>query len=200
MGARGGEALFAFLAELRDALPVLKTIVPAAWPAFLAVLMAGRSVRRRVPAHPRLAILGRFESRLVSADLVCVGGLVEGSWPEAAESGPWLDRRMRAALKLPPVEQAIGFAAHDFVQAASAPEVVLSWSEKDELGQPRAPSRWLVRLQAVLARARAQESVRPRASAPPGRAGWMSRRAAGLAPVPVRVPARPRLCVRARFG
>lgn len=166
-----GEALFAFLAELRDALPVLKTIVPAAWPAFLAVLMAGRSVRRRVPAHPRLAILGRFESRLVSADLVCVGGLVEGSWPEAAESGPWLDRRMRAALKLPPVEQAIGFAAHDFVQAASAPEVVLSWSEKDELGQPRAPSRWLVRLQAVLARARAQESVRPSRE----RASWPRR-------------------------
>ncbi|MDW8123891.1 MAG: double-strand break repair protein AddB [Geminicoccaceae bacterium] len=155
-----GEAAYAFLAELREALPALGRIPPAAWPALLAVLMAGRAVRRRVPGHPRLAILGRFESRLLSADLVCVGGLVEGVWPEAAESGPWLNRKMRAALGLPPVEQAIGIAAHDFVQVASAPEVVLSWSARDELGQPRAPSRWLVRLEAVLRREEAYARVR----------------------------------------
>jgi ATP-dependent helicase/nuclease subunit B len=182
--AEAGEAAAAFVAELREALPDLGPIPPSAWPALLAVLMAGRAVRRRAPGHPRLAILGPLESRLVSADLVCVGGLVEGVWPGAVESGPWLDRRMRAALGLPPVEQAIGIAAHDFVQAASGPTVLLSRSQKDETGTPRTPSRWLVRLEAVLARARARDRIRPAAA----RAAWPARLDEPVGPWPRPTP------------
>ena len=166
--AEAGEAAASFALELREALPVLGPIPPGAWPALLAVLMAGRAVRRRAPGHPRLAILGPLESRLVGADLVALGGLVEGVWPRGVDAGPWLDRRMRAALGLPPVEQAIGIAAHDFVQAASGPAVVLSRAHKDESGTPRAPSRWLVRLEAVSARARARDHTRQAAA----RAAW----------------------------
>ena len=166
-----GEAAAAFVAELREALPDLGPIPPSAWPALLAVLMGGRAVRRRAPGHPRLAILGPLESRLVNADLLCVGGLVEGVWPGTVDAGPWLNRRMRAALGLPPVEQAIGIAAHDLVQAASAPAVLLSRAQKDETGTPRTASRWLVRLEAVLARARARHRVRQDAA----RALWPAR-------------------------
>lgn len=169
--AEAGEAAASFVLELREALPVLGPIPPVAWPALLAVLMAGRAVRRRAPGHPRLAILGPLESRLVGADLVALGGLVEGVWPGTVVSGPWLDRRMRASLGLPPVEQAIGIAAHDFVQAASGPAVVLSRAHKDEAGTPRAPSRWLVRLEAVSARARARDRIRQAAA----RAAWAVR-------------------------
>ena len=192
-----GEAAAAFLAELRAALPVLGPIPPGAWPALSAVLMAGRAVRRRAPGHPRLAILGPLESRLVSADLVCLGGLVEGAWPGAVESGPWLNRRMRASLGLPPVEQAIGIAAHDFVQAASGPAVVLSRAQKDETGTPRTASRWLVRLDAVLARERGRERLRPS----PERLGWPARldEPTGPWPRPVRRPApRPPAAARPR--
>jgi ATP-dependent helicase/nuclease subunit B len=58
---------------------------------------------------------------------------------------------MRRQLGLPPVEQAIGFAAHDFLTSACAPEVVLSRAAKDERGAPTTPSRWLSRLAVVLA-------------------------------------------------
>jgi ATP-dependent helicase/nuclease subunit B len=58
---------------------------------------------------------------------------------------------MRQDLGLPPVERRIGLAAHDFVQAAGAPEVALSRAEKDVHGAPTVASRWLVRLQTLLA-------------------------------------------------
>lgn len=145
-----GRALAAFLAELAAAADCVADLPVAAFPPFLAVLMAAVTVRPQRPGHPRIAILGQFESRLQSADLVIVGGLVEGNWPRRSDASPWLNRAMRAALGLPPAERQVGYAALDFVAAASAPEVVLSWAARNEEGQPTVPSRWLVRLQAVL--------------------------------------------------
>lgn len=145
-----GRALRAFLDELSLAADCIDDLPVAAWPAFLAVLMASVTVRPQRRGHPRIAILGQFESRLQHADLVIVGGLVEGGWPRRTESSPWLNRAMRSALGLPPAERQVGYAALDFVHAASAPEVVLSRARRDETGSPTVPSRWLVRLQAVL--------------------------------------------------
>jgi ATP-dependent helicase/nuclease subunit B len=139
-----------FVAELELAAEVLGESPTSAYPALLAVLMGTKSVRPRQPAHPRIAVLGQLESRLVQADLVLVGGLNEGAWPPTVDSGPWLNRTMRSQLGLPPVEQAIGFAAHDFLMSACAPEVVLSRASKDENGAPMTPSRWVARLNAVL--------------------------------------------------
>ncbi|MEK0082047.1 double-strand break repair protein AddB [Benzoatithermus flavus] len=139
-----------FVAELELAAEVLDEVPTGAYPALLAVLMGTKSVRPRHHAHPRIAILGQLESRLVQADLVLVGGLNEGAWPPSVDSGPWLNRAMRAQLGLPPVEQAIGFAAHDFLMSVCAPEVVLSRAAKDENGAPTTPSRWVARLNAVL--------------------------------------------------
>ncbi len=145
-----GRALAGFLAELSLSAGCVEDLPIAAWPAFLAVLMASVTVRPQTRGHPRIAILGQFESRLQHADLVIAGGLVEGGWPRRTETGPWLNRAMRAALGLPPAERQVGHAALDFVHAASAPEVVLSRARRDEAGNPTVPSRWLVRLQAVL--------------------------------------------------
>ncbi len=190
-----GEAARSFVVELRDALPVLERVPATAWPALLAVLMAGRAVRRRAPGHPRLAILGPLESRLQTADLVWVGGLAEGVWPATVQSGPWLNRKMREALGLPPVEQAIGIAALDLVHAASAPAVVLSRALKDETGAPRTASRWLVRLQATTARAGLRERLRAGTAA----LAWAARldEPAGAWPRPAPRPA-PRPPARAR--
>ena len=93
----------------------------AAYPAMLALLMGAQTVRPDRDAHPRLAILGQLEARLVEADLVVMGDLNEGSWPPPVESGPWLNRAMRLHLGMPPAEQAIGMAAHDFLAVAGAP-------------------------------------------------------------------------------
>jgi ATP-dependent helicase/nuclease subunit B len=146
-----GEAAAALLAELLAFGPAPWPVVPAAYPALLAQLLAARMVRPRAPKHPRLSIWGELEARLQHTDLVLLGGLNEGSWPRPVDPGPWLNRTMRAQLGLPPVERRLGLAAHDFAQAACAPEVVLSRAEKDAAGNPTVPSRWLVRLQTLLA-------------------------------------------------
>jgi ATP-dependent helicase/nuclease subunit B len=56
---------------------------------------------------------------------------------------------MRARFGLSPPERRIGLSAHDFVQGASAPIVYLTRAEKIG-GAPTLPSRWLLRLDAVL--------------------------------------------------
>lgn len=138
------------IAELTEAAAALGEVPTSAYPALLAVVLGRHAVRPTRPGHPRVAILGPLESRLVQADLVIVGGLNEGVWPRRADAGPWLNRAMRAQLGLPPVEQAIGAAAHDLVALGCAPEVVLTRARKDELGAPTTPSRWLERLEATL--------------------------------------------------
>lgn len=117
--------------------------------ALLDNLMGGRVVRPRFGGHPRLAIWGPLEARLQRADLMILGGLNEGTWPAETDPGPWLSRPMRVDFGLPPVERRIGLMAHDFVQAFSAPEVVLTRATRVE-GTPTVPSRWLLRLDALL--------------------------------------------------
>ncbi|HUO21976.1 MAG TPA: double-strand break repair protein AddB [Caulobacteraceae bacterium] len=111
-------------------------------------LMAGAAVRLTAGVHPRLMILGAIEARLVRADRLILAGLEEGVWPQAAPIDPFLSRPMRAALGLPPPERRVGLSAHDFAQAACAPEVVLLHAERRE-GAPAVPSRWLWRLKTL---------------------------------------------------
>jgi ATP-dependent helicase/nuclease subunit B len=144
-----GEALAAFFDELLAAAPEWQRVAGRDWPALFDRLMAGRVVRPRFGAHPRLSIWGLLEARLQQADLVILGGLNEGTWPPEAESDPWLSRPMRKEFGLPPPERRLGQTAHDFVQAMSAADVVLTRAEKVE-GTPTVPARWLLRLEAFL--------------------------------------------------
>ncbi len=112
-------------------------------------LLTGQVVRPHYGGHPRLAILGPLEARLVQPDLLVLGGLNEGVWPRETDPGPWLSRAMRRDFGLPPVERAVGLAAHDFVQALGAREVVLTRTARSA-GGPSVPSRWLLRLEALM--------------------------------------------------
>jgi ATP-dependent helicase/nuclease subunit B len=60
----------------------------------------------------------------------CWPGLEEGVWPQGAPIDPFLSRPMREKLGLPPPERRVGLTAHDFAQAASAPDVILVHSER----------------------------------------------------------------------
>ena len=144
-----GEATRDFLVRLMAAGEGEAAPPANAYPAVLAVLMGGEAVRPRGPSHPRLMILGQLEARLVEADRVVIAGLVEGTWPRTAEPGPWLNRHLRHALGLPPVEFQIGIAAHDLLMNATASDVLLTHSAKDRGGSPTVPSRWLQRLDTV---------------------------------------------------
>lgn len=145
-----GQAAAGFMSRLLAAADDFGPIAVSAYPALLAVLMGSVPVHPQTDRHPRTAILGQLESRLHQADVVLIGGLNEGIWPRPPEPSPWLNRAMRKALGLPPAEQQIGIAAHDFSQMASAPRVLMTRAGKDAAGSPTTPSRWLARLDAVL--------------------------------------------------
>lgn len=144
-----GEAAARFAAELALAAPALGEIPGRCYPALLDELMAGVAVRSAWDHHPRLHIWGPLEARLQHADLLILGGLNEGTWPAPPEADPWMSRPMRAAFGLAPAERRIGLAAHDFTQGFAAPEVVLTRSLRID-GAPTVPSRWLMRLEAVM--------------------------------------------------
>ncbi|WP_020699482.1 double-strand break repair protein AddB [Reyranella massiliensis] len=143
-----GEALADALARLRDAWIDQPPISGGEWPALLATMLATETIRPRFGRHPRLAIWGPLEARLQRADLLILGGLNEGTWPPSVETGPWINRPMRAALGLPQPERRIGLSAHDFASALAAEAVLLTRAER-EGGAPTVPSRWLARLDAL---------------------------------------------------
>lgn len=144
-----GTAALAFFTGLLDANMPSPEIEAADYADLYRSLIARENVRPRVPVHPRLSIWGPFEARLQQTDMMVLGSLNDGTWPESADPGPWLNRPMRKTLGLPSPEEAIGHAAHDFSSFLSAGRVILTRAEKVE-GVPTVPSRWLLRLKALL--------------------------------------------------
>ncbi len=144
-----GEALSRLFSSLLHDSEALPPMSPSAFAELIDGLMARTPLRRGGASHPRLAILGVLEARLINPDLTILAGLEEGVWPSAAPGDPFLSRPMRTALGLPPPERRIGLAAHDFAQAAAAPEVVLLHTQTRE-GAPSVKSRWLWRLEALV--------------------------------------------------
>jgi ATP-dependent helicase/nuclease subunit B len=141
-----GEAAFALTAALRLALENLDAIEPGSWPPLFRSLAMKTPVRAAFGRHPRLAILGPLEARLQRFDLIVLGGLNEGAWPQGAGADPWFSRPMRASLGLEQPERSIGLSAHDFAMLAAGPRVLLTRALKTE-GTPTIASRWLQRLQ-----------------------------------------------------
>ena len=113
-------------------------------------LLAGESVRAPFGRHPRLFIWGLLEARLQRADVMILGGLNEGSWPAETSPDPWLAPGIRRQLGLPSLERAQGLAAHDFVTALGAPDVVVTRARRQG-GDPAVASRLWLRLQALAA-------------------------------------------------
>jgi ATP-dependent helicase/nuclease subunit B len=144
-----GEVAARFCHELIDAARDFPPLPGRDYPALFEALAAGAAVRPAFGRHPRLAIWGLVEARLQQADLLVLGGLNEGAWPGPAEHDPWMSRQMRRDFGIAVPERSVGIAAHDFAQAMGAPEVVLTRAARSE-GAPTVPSRWLLRLDAVL--------------------------------------------------
>lgn len=144
----GGEAMARLLGALVREGETLPAVTPRQFADLLLRLMDGETIRSGGATHPRLRILGAIEARLVRADRLVVAGLEEGVWPGGAPLDPFLSRPMREMLGLPSPERRVGLAAHDFAQAACAPEVILLHTERRE-GAPSVKSRWLWRLETL---------------------------------------------------
>jgi ATP-dependent helicase/nuclease subunit B len=118
----------------------------------LALLLAKlKSVTvRPVRQDSPIAIYGLLEARLMSCDVAVLGGLNETVWPASPDPGPWLNRPMRDAFGMQQPERDIGLTAHDFVSGLGHRQVYLTWSKR--IGtEPAIPSRWVLRLRAVMA-------------------------------------------------
>ena len=144
-----GEEADRLLASLDDETLPAPAIASTDYADFYRTLTANVTVRPRVAVHPRLFIWGPYEARLQQPDLVILGSLNEGTWPAAADPGAWLNRPMRAELGLPAPEADIGRAALDVTGLLGAREVVLTRANRVD-GAPTVPSRWLMRIDALL--------------------------------------------------
>ena len=162
-----GRALSAMVEDMREQARALGTdIAPADLAAIVRDCMDEIAVRPPYGGQPRVAIYGLLESRMARADLVICGGLNEGSWPQAPGSEALLAPAVLRALGVPAAEFRIGLAAHDLAGAMGAPEVVLSRAQRDAEG-PTLPSRFLLRVEALLGEELAREHRETRIPAMP---------------------------------
>lgn len=153
-----GEALALALSEALAELGGLPPMRQQDLGALLCALLARRSCPRgprggggASAIEPRIAVWGLLEARLQSADLIVLGGLGEGVWPAAPESGPWLSNDMRKRIGLAPIEARLGDAALDFCNLiGSAGRVILSSPQRRD-SAPSVPSRWVMRLRGFAA-------------------------------------------------
>ena len=120
-------------------------VSPREYANLFGAILANGTVRDRDAGHPNILIWGTLEARVQGADLVILGGMNEGVWPESAAPDPWLNRNMRrdAGLLLP--ERRIGLSAHDYQQAIAAKEVWISRAKRSADAET-VPSRWVNRL------------------------------------------------------
>jgi len=143
-----GESLASLLSSLITDGVALPPASKIGFADLLDRLVNEETLRVGGATHPRLRIFGAIEARMVRADRLILAGLEEGIWPKSAPIDPFLSRPMRERLGLPPPERRIGLTAHDFAQAAAAPDVILVHSER-RAGAPAVESRWLWRLRTL---------------------------------------------------
>ncbi len=158
LGWLTGEAVWAGpagrqLADLFDRWSLARGDGPALvaaedFPAMLTDLLGSENVRPPYGGHPRLFIWGLLEARLQRADLMILGGLDEGRWPQATSPDAWLAPGIRRLLGLPAPERQQGAAAHDFAGALAGREVVVTRAQRSG-GDPAVASRFWLRLSAL---------------------------------------------------
>jgi ATP-dependent helicase/nuclease subunit B len=190
-----GEEADRLLAALDDESLPAPALPTADYAEFYRALAGNVNVRPLTAVHPRLSIWGPYEARLQQPDLVILGALNEGTWPAAADPGAWLNRPMRTKLGLPSPEVAIGRDTLDVTGLMGAREVVLTRANRVD-GAPTVPSRWLMRIDALLDGMDLKDVLKPERPW----LGWArARDARAGAAAPARAPEpRPALTLRPR--
>lgn len=140
-----GRAARVHIERLRDAAEVGGDMTAREFEDFFRTTLSRELSRDPTPKHPDVLIWGTLEARSLDADLVVLGGLNDGVWPQHPSADPWFNRELRVQAGLTSPDQLIGLSAHDFEQAFCAREVVLSRAIRDAEAET-VPSRWLVRV------------------------------------------------------
>jgi ATP-dependent helicase/nuclease subunit B len=138
-----------FMTQLREAAKHIPPVTGAGYVDVLQGLMRAVSFQPAMSPHPTLRIVTPEQAKLIKADIVIMGGLNDESWPARPDVNPWLSPDMVKAMGLPPAEESIGRAAHQFTQMIASPDVLLSRSMRSG-DAPTVSSPFLTRLMMVL--------------------------------------------------
>ncbi len=142
---KAGREALVVMQQLKEEAEHGSVMLPQDYINLVGALLSDGEVRDRDAPHPGVMIWGTLEARVQGAELVILAGLNDGTWPEAPDPDPWLNRSLRhqAGLLLP--ERRIGLSAHDYQQAVAAPEVWITRAIRSDDAET-VPSRWLNRL------------------------------------------------------
>jgi ATP-dependent helicase/nuclease subunit B len=144
-----GQELKRLFSTLMAATP-LPQVPGSHYPTLLRTLLTQASVHMEQPLHARVHLWGPLEAQLHHADMVILADLNEQSFPSRGRQDLWLNRAMKSDLGLSLAEHKTGLEAHVFCQLLGAEQVIVSRARRCG-GAPTLPSRWLARLEAVLA-------------------------------------------------
>lgn len=147
-----------FLTQLREAAKFIPAVTGSDYLDTLQGLMRAVAVQPAMSSHPQLKIMTPEQAKLSKADVMILGGLNDESWPARPDVSPWLSPEMAARIGLPPAEESIGRAAHQFTQAIANKDVLLSRSLRSG-DAPAVASPFLTRLMMVLKGAGLEEEI-----------------------------------------
>lgn len=147
--SEAGQEAYKLFVKIKEHAHKLGDIKPSDYYNMVNLFLSSISIRSRYGMHNRLDILGPIEARFTHPDVCIIAGLNEGTFPMLSDTGPWLSRQMRKALKLPAIESKIASQSMDFAHCFLSPEVYLTRSIKSD-GSQTIPSRFLSRIDAVL--------------------------------------------------
>jgi ATP-dependent helicase/nuclease subunit B len=150
-----------FLTQLKDAAARLPDVTGRDYVDVLQGLMRDVTVQPTSRPHPQLKIVTPEQAVLQKADVVIIGGINDDVWPRKAAENPWLSPDMIKKLGLREAEESIGRGAHQFVQMASNPNVLLSRSVRSG-DAPTVSSPFLTRLMMVLKGAGIESAIESR--------------------------------------
>jgi ATP-dependent helicase/nuclease subunit B len=115
----------------------------------LNFLLSEKSYSEDYSLHPAVNIISVQEAQLINYDLVIVANLNDGVNPPNIVPDPWMSRKMRVSLGLPPREMEIGRSYFGLVQLVAQNRVLLTRSRNVD-GIPSIKSRFLQRLETTL--------------------------------------------------
>ena len=145
-----GIAAAKFVAEFLPQSQILGNIQSNDYAKLLTAILAQQTVRVQFGQHPRIKILGPIEARLQNFDITIIGEANESIWPLLPQTDMWMSRPMKKEFGLPLPERSIGICASDFAHLLHAKKVYITRAEKSN-GAPTTKSRWLLRMETVLA-------------------------------------------------
>ncbi len=138
-----GKALAQIFERLAEASAHAPWVSSASFSSLFKDLLDAVSIRPARGGHPRVFIWGLLEAKLQSADIMILGGLNEGVWPQVPAPDPWLAPLIRRELDLPGMERRIGLSAHDLAGTMGARRILLTRSKRDAKSPTIASRLWL---------------------------------------------------------